>query len=412
MRQPNRPFRRHLAPLIALLLIAFAAGCGGGGQATTVPGATITPIPTVAITPAPTVIIPTIGATPRPTTVPTLTGTQTGTDSWLQVYFTDPAAINPERTNGIDQIVIKALNEAKTSIDIASFDFNLKAVVDALAAAKKRGVSVRLVLDTLDGNLNVRAIASQKIEAYDAKEALSAAKLAFTEGGRSSGLMHNKIVIIDGRLLYVGSWNLSFNDTYNNNNNLLEIRNPALIANYQAKFNEMYVEAKFGRQARVGAMQPSLTIDGTAVNVYFAPVDKVMEKVVAEVKNSRRSIRFMIFTFTHADLSGAIIERMGKGVTVQGVIESRGASQGAMPTLVCAKVPVRVEGGGGTMHHKVIIIDNEVVITGSFNFTKSATEQNDENLLIIRNKRLAQAYIAEFDKMWALSSAPANVTCP
>ena len=49
-------------------------------------------------------------------------------------------------------------------------------------------------------------------------------------------------------------------------------------------------------------------------------------------------------------------------------------------------------------HNKIIIIDKETVITGSFNFTKAAEEKNAENLLIIRNKKLAEAYIDNWNK--------------
>ena len=54
----------------------------------------------------------------------------------------------------------------------------------------------------------------------------------------------------------------------------------------------------------------------------------------------------------------------------------------------------------GTMHHKVIVIDEETVITGSYNFSKNAEERNSENLLIIKgNPDIAQAYLAEFNRV-------------
>ena len=52
------------------------------------------------------------------------------------------------------------------------------------------------------------------------------------------------------------------------------------------------------------------------------------------------------------------------------------------------------------MHHKVFIIDNETVVTGSFNPTASAENKNDENIIIIKDKNIAGSFLKEFDRLW------------
>ncbi len=330
--------------------------------------------------------------------------------SWLKVYFTDP---NPpdNQANGIDRFVVPVLDAATKSIDVASFDFTLPSVTRALVNARKRGVSVRMVLDEVNGDHQLEAIPSANIEAFDALKALQDAGIPVVNGGRSSGLMHDKIIIVDGTTLFMGSWNMSYNDTFRNNNNLLQITAQKLVANYQAKFNELYVDKRFGTKARVGALTPSMTVNGVQVENYFSPPDEVMQKLVAQVKAAQKSIKFMAFTYTHADLSNAMIERAKAGVKVEGVIENRGASQGALVPLFCAKLPVKTDGNKYTMHHKVIIIDDETVITGSFNFTKAADTENDDNVLIIHSKTVAAAYNLEFGKVYGMGQTPSNVTC-
>ncbi|PJF41010.1 MAG: phospholipase, partial [Candidatus Thermofonsia Clade 1 bacterium] len=108
--------------------------------------------------------------------------------------------------------------------------------------------------------------------------------LPFVDGGRSNGLMHEKLLIIDGTVLFVGSWNASWNDTFRNNNNLLRITNQRLIANYQRVFDNMYEGRLFGRRRPEGAQTSRLTIDGVAVENYFAPPDGVMARIIAEVR--------------------------------------------------------------------------------------------------------------------------------
>jgi phosphatidylserine/phosphatidylglycerophosphate/cardiolipin synthase-like enzyme len=226
--------------------------------------------------------------------------------------------------------------------------------------------------------------------------------------------MHDKIIIIDGRILFMGSWNMSYNDTFRNNNNLLEITDPTLIANYQAKFNELFLDQRFGTHATVGAQIPQMTIDGVQVSNYFSPVDQVSDKLVDLVNSAQKSVRFIIFTYTDKNLANAMIGRFQAGVDVAGVIENRGASQGVMPSLFCAQVPVKVDGNKYTMHHKVIVIDNNIVVTGSFNFTRSADTENDDNVLVINDPSVAKQYLDEFDRINAIARDPdpSNIACP
>lgn len=341
----------------------------------------------------------------------TLPATPAASDiRWLKVYFTDP---NPpdQVGNGIDRFVVPVLDVARTSIDVTSFDFNLPSVINALINARKRGVTVRVVLDENNGVHLLGASLSPTKKEVNGLTMLTAVGIPVVNGGRSNGLMHDKIIIVDSTTLFIGSWNMSYNDTFRNNNNLLQITSQKLIANYQAKFNELFSDQRFGAKAKVGAQTPRLTLDGVAVENYFSPVDKVMSKIVTEVNGARKSIKFMAFTFTHADLADAMIARARAGVQVQGVIENRGASQGSLVPLFCAKLPVKVDGNPYTMHHKVIVIDDQTVITGSFNFTKAADQSNDDNILIIRSPAVAALYNQEFARLYAQGKTPTTVTC-
>ena len=334
------------------------------------------------------------------------------TTNWLRVFFTNP---NPPDNigNGIDQGVVADVNNARSSIDVTSFDFNLPSFVNGLVAAKKHGVQVRVVVDGINGTQKLSASENPTKQAFDATQTLTNAGITVVNGGRSSGLMHDKIIIIDGKILYMGSWNMSYNDTYRNNNNLLRITNAPLIANYQVKFNELFVDKKFGTHAQVGALTPRLTIDGVQVENYFSPVDNVMDKLVTYVQSAQKSVRFMIFTYTDTNLANAMIARFQAGIDTEGVIEDRGASQGAMIPLFCAKVPVKVDGNKYTMHHKIIVIDESTVITGSFNFTKSADQENDDNVLVVHNPDLAKLYLQEFSSIWGQGKSPdaTKITC-
>jgi phosphatidylserine/phosphatidylglycerophosphate/cardiolipin synthase-like enzyme len=333
-----------------------------------------------------------------------------GMPSWMTVYFTN--VDSPDQTNnGIDRYVTPVLKDAKKTIDVTSFDLNLPSVVNALVDAKKRGVAVRVVTDETNGTQTLKASDSPSGQQEDTLKVFADAKIPVVDGGRSNGLMHNKIMLVDGATLFMGSWNMSYNDTFRNNNNLLKITDKTLIANYQAKFNELFVDKRFGTKAKVGAQTPQTTIDGTPVANYFSPVDKVIDKLVAQVNGAQHSIKFMAFTYTQKDLANAMIAREKAGVQVQGVIENRGASQGSAPALYCGKVSTKLDGNKYTMHHKVMIIDDKTVITGSFNFTQTANDANDDNVLIIQSPAVATLYEQEFAKVYGEAKDQTGVDC-
>lgn len=388
---PKRRSRQSLSlvgVIIVIFLVVYNLVIGGGGSSsatTTPPG----------------------GVTQLPSTSGPISGA-----GWLKVYFTNPNPPN-QVGSGIDNDVVAEVTKAQNTIDVTSFDLNLPSFVNALVAAKQRGVQVRVVYDGTNGSQTLDANQSPTGQEFDAVSVMKKAGIPLANDGRSNGLMHDKIVIIDGRILFMGSWNMSYNDTFRNNNNLLEITDPTLVANYQAKFNELFTAKKFGTRAEVGAQTSQLTVDGVRVQNYFSPVDHVMDKLVTLVNGAQKSIRFMAFTYTDDDLAKAMIARFKAGVDVAGVIENRGASQGALVPLACAKVPVKVDGNKYTMHHKVIVIDESVVITGSFNFTKAADTVNDDNVLIIYDPSVARQYLDEFNRVnnLAKNPDPAGLQC-
>jgi phosphatidylserine/phosphatidylglycerophosphate/cardiolipin synthase-like enzyme len=121
----------------------------------------------------------------------------------------------------------------------------------------------------------------------------------------------------------------------------------------------------------------------------------------------------MAFSFTADSLGEAMIDGLKRGVSVAGIFETRGADTqySECPQLLYQGADVTLDGNPRTFHHKVIIIDSRIVILGSFNFTASADEENDENLLIIYDESLASAYEAEFQRMKALSHETLANSC-
>ena len=124
------------------------------------------------------------------------------------------------------------------------------------------------------------------------------------------------------------------------------------------------------------------------------------------ISRANESVHVMVYGFTLDDLSEALIEAKGRGVEVKVVIERESAywSGSEYERLLRAGVDVRLDGNPHTMHHKVVVIDGKIVITGSYNWTWSAENRNDENVVILMDEGLAGSYEREFQRVWLEAS--------
>jgi phosphatidylserine/phosphatidylglycerophosphate/cardiolipin synthase-like enzyme len=172
----------------------------------------------------------------------------------------------------------------------------------------------------------------------------------------------------------------------------------------------MFTENLFGPDGIANTPFPKLTIDGTPVEIYFSPDDGAAKRIVELVNAAQENIYFMAFSFTSNDIGAAVIERAQAGLDVSGVMDDGqiASNQGTeYDPFMQAGLDVRKDGNtDGLMHHKVIIIDRKIVITGSYNFTASAEDSNDENVVIIFSPDVAAQYLDEFQRVYSQAQQP------
>jgi phosphatidylserine/phosphatidylglycerophosphate/cardiolipin synthase-like enzyme len=305
----------------------------------------------------------------------------------ISVFFTDPSAGG--NTRGPENELIAAIDGAKNSVDMAIYNLTLDSIGQALFRAKGRGVTVRLVMES---------------ESLDKKlpQSLIVAGIPII-GDNREGLMHNKFTVIDNQEVFTGSPNYTSTSFYNDFNNLVSIRSQRVAKDYMVEFEEMFSENLFGPDGRAVTPYPQVTLDGTLIEVYFSPDDKVASKVLPILQSAKTSIDIMAYSFTRDDFAQAIRDRAAAGVTVRGVFDESQATTnigGEYDQLKKDGYDVHLDGIEGLLHNKVIIVDGETVITGSYNFTASAERTNDENLIIIHDPRIAQAYLKNFETVY------------
>ncbi len=314
----------------------------------------------------------------------------------IDLYFSDPDDPDSGRyRGGPDEALAQAIRGAEFSVDAAVYHLNLWSIRDALLAAHDAGVQVRVIAesDNLD-EIEIQELEQAGIDVL---------------GDRRESLMHNKFVVIDGLDVWTGSMNFTVNGAYRNDNNLIHISSSKLAENYTVEFEEMFVGDMFGDNTIPQTPNPRLTIDGVPIETYFSPDDGIVEHIIAALQNAKESIYFLAFSFTSDPIAEALLGRATAGITVAGVFEESQyySNTGTeYDNLLTAGLGVRLDGNQNNMHHKVFIIDGQTVITGSYNFSRSAEERNDENTLIIHDPNIAAKYLAEFDRIFEKAQQP------
>lgn len=314
--------------------------------------------------------------------------------AWIDLYFTDPESpLASQETGGIDGPLATSIDGARLTVDVAVYSLNLRSIRDALLRAHERGVHVRVVMesDNMDGS---------------APQALIEAGIPVL-GDRRESLMHDKFVVIDRSELWMGSMNFTYSGTYEDNNHLIHFLSKKMAENYTKEFEEMFVDDMFGEDTVPETPDPVVTIDGTPIAVYFSPDDGIALQLNELLNLAEESIHFLAFSFTTDEFGQTIRMKAENGLTVAGVMEEEQVKSNVgteYDLFKQAGLDVLIDGNSGQMHHKTIIIDKHIVITGSYNFSRSAETRNDENLIVIDNKRIARYFMQEFQRVYQVAA--------
>jgi phosphatidylserine/phosphatidylglycerophosphate/cardiolipin synthase-like enzyme len=214
----------------------------------------------------------------------------------------------------------------------------------------------------------------------------------------SNQLSHNKFCVIDDRMVWTGSFNPTYNGDQKNNNNVIVIFSQYIASNYAREFEELWRGVYgSGQQTQYG----SVRLNGHIYENYFCPDDDCRQQVLQELEQAQHSIYFMTFSFTDRAIADALIAKSDQGLTVKGVMEKQRVNMqyNLYSYLAGHGVDVVADSNPRFMHHKLFIIDNSTVITGSWNPTKSGSERNDENIIVIHHNGIARKYLDEFSRI-------------
>lgn len=337
-------------------------------------------------------------------------GTSTGK---INVYFNSTVdqmvAIPGNEAKGnvnLTEKLLERINAAEYSIDMCVYSFyNQPSIVNALIAARNRGVKVRIVYD--------------KRTTQNSMQQLINEGFLISKRPSGDGIMHNKFFVFDGRdsnpsndWVWTGSWNLSADES-SWINNVIEINDFQLAQAYTKEFEEMWgsdTDIPNPSQAKFGPFKTDntphyFTITNKEVQLYFSPSDQTTTKIKNTIATADSSIYFALLTFTRSDIANTIVSRVNSGVQIRGIIDNVNDS-GSQYLFLKNYGEVFDYNLSGTLHHKYSIIDaswqnlDPYVITGSHNWSNAAEQVNDENTLIIKDIFIANQYMQEFKRRY------------
>jgi len=147
-----------------------------------------------------------------------------------------------------------------------------------------------------------------------------------------------------------------------------------------------------------GTGEPAAIEDG--ISVYFSPRGGATNAIIRELNEAKQSIRVQAYSFTTAPIAKALVAAHRRGVDIQVLLDSSQETQkySSATFLDNEGVTVFVDAKHGIAHNKVMLVDENTVITGSFNFSNATEESNAENLMIIEAKdRIFDAYLLNWE---------------
>lgn len=319
----------------------------------------------------------------------------------IQVFFSPRASDAPD---GIYRNLVRFLGTAKRTIHASAHEVDMVAIAELLAAKAASGVEVEIVVESRWWSIAKNTAARQVLEH---------SRVKIIPDNRDTGLMHNKFFVVDGERVWTGSANITETCLLYNANNSIWIESRQVAENFTGEFQEQKA-GRFGRArlGRFGSPHPVAKVAGIEVETYFSPEDGPLSAVVRVIDAARKSVDVACFVFSSQEVADALIAAKKRGVVVRVLLDnsfeppSSTAHWRFIPARDFPKagIAMRFDRELAKMHQKTVVVDDEILVTGSMNLSRAGAEQNDENIVIVHSADIATRCNHEFETLWAAAA--------
>ncbi|MFK7830352.1 MAG: phospholipase D-like domain-containing protein [Congregibacter sp.] len=313
----------------------------------------------------------------------------------------------------LEQVIVGFICAAEKRLEIAVQELESRPIAQAIIEARRRKVLVKLVIEqsylrrtppkddpwTSGGGNEMNR---------DVHAAILRTNIDVKVDYNAS-IFHQKFIVRDGEAVLTGSTNFTPTGTHANLNHLVIVNDKRVAKVYQREFREIQ-QGKFGkRNEGHDPSPPELVVSNVPIKVLFAPDHNPEMEIMKQMLKARSRIDFAIFTFAKSSgIDDTMLRLLDFGMPIRGVFDRKQGVQRWSPINDIAARGAELHSvskgdGVGKLHHKLMVLDDEVVIAGSFNYTGPANALNDENIIILGDidaktaaQRKAQRKIAQF----------------
>lgn len=298
--------------------------------------------------------------------------------------------------------LITLIEESTHFLWVAAQQLKDHDITTALCNARKRGVDVRIAIE---GDYLAEAKAPNDPWALvsEGNETNRTALLAMLRSRigifieNDAHLMHSNFLVSENRVALTSA-NLTTTGMDSNYESMLLIEDHRAVEEFKSEFKYIC------RDADVDHLNSLLQIekDGLDISILFAPSDNPEAEIVACLMNAKASINIAIFTFSKSSrrIVEALVSAANQGINIKIVLDSDQARQPWAPIRVLQEAGITIKhigGDGMRMHHKIISIDESVIMIGTYNFSATAQESH-ETLITIKSQSDGKDTSQEFAK--------------
>jgi cardiolipin hydrolase len=138
------------------------------------------------------------------------------------------------------------------------------------------------------------------------------------------------------------------------------------------------------------------------IEAYFSPGPNCLNHILDLIRKASTNLDICVFTISDDRIRNVLVDAWNRGLEIRILTDNfKVFDEGSdIEFLFDNGIPVKVDNTENHMHHKFMIVDDEIVLTGSYNWTRSAEKYNQENVVSIRNVTAAKQFISEFEHLW------------
>jgi phosphatidylserine/phosphatidylglycerophosphate/cardiolipin synthase-like enzyme len=339
----------------------------------------------------------------------------------IQVFFGPQAYGAPDDLEGV---IVGFIDEAEESLEIAVQELDNPNIADAIDRAARRKKKSRpdrrlqvSVIVEADYLREKKPVEGDDLGSFESNRVLMSLLLRGAVHYKldfNAKTFHQKFIVRDynkpGQAVLTGSTNFTETGTGTNLNNVVIFHSAAMAKFYHDEFRQLK-QGIFGLRSPTAHKAPEITIGDTRVYPLFAPDHNPELIIVNGILKTHQAVHLAIFTFAGSTtIDDALLRIREQGVPILGVLDRTQAAHDYSPhpklleagaALRRHRVPV-VPGFSrrGRLHHKSMVLERRVVITGSFNYTDDANRFNDENVFFIHSADIAEYFIGEIERIY------------